>query len=134
MAYSTPTDVRDLISEEELAQLTAQSGPVDEAQVTAAISDADAEMDAYLGAVYTVPVSPVTSILIKISVDIAIYNLFGRRSVMTDVRRQRYEDAIALLKMIAAGKATIGTPVAPAQKPEIESSTRIFSRTTQGVF
>ena len=56
MAYCTLEDLRNLIPEGELAQLTGETGEMaDEAVVAAAIAQADAQIDAYIGGRYAVP-------------------------------------------------------------------------------
>ena len=71
--------------------------------ITRAIADADAEINGYCASRYDVPFSTVSDMIRKISVDIAIYNLFCRRRGPSEDRRNRYKDAIALLKGIAQG-------------------------------
>jgi phage gp36-like protein len=58
MAYCEQSDIEKLIPEQELAELTADTGSTPDAEVvTEAIAKADAEIDSYLGVVYTVPLS-----------------------------------------------------------------------------
>lgn len=134
MAYCTQADIEKLIPEQELAELTAESGDTPDADVVAeGIAKADAEIDAYCGARYTVPFASVPAIVKSLSVDIAIYHLYSRRSVAPEVRRQKYEDAVKFLRDVSAGKATLGDSEAEAtvseDVAEISSSTRVFSRT-----
>ncbi|RJR38689.1 MAG: DUF1320 domain-containing protein [Deltaproteobacteria bacterium] len=136
MSYSTQSDLLKGISEEELAELTAESGGTPEAtMVSEAIAKADAEIDAYCGMRYQVPFSPAPEMVRSLSVDMAIYHLFTRRSLEDKVRRQKYEDAVAFLKNVSKGLATLGaTALPPAEVEsavaEISSSDRVFSRDT----
>ena len=58
MSYCTQSDIEKLIPTLELAELTTESGSTpDAATVTEAIAKADAEIDSYLGAVFTLPLS-----------------------------------------------------------------------------
>jgi phage gp36-like protein len=136
MAYCTLTDLLDQIEESGLIRLTDDEnlGAVDTARVDKAIADADAEINGYCGSRYRVPLDPVPDLLRKFSVDIAIYNLIGRRDVVVpDDRRARYKDAISFLRHVAAGTAQLGvadpdgTP-APAERPRITGPKRVFSR------
>lgn len=127
MSYSTAEDILVMIPAEELAELTTESGDSPDPQVVAeAIHKADAEIDAYLGMVFEVPLSPVPLLVKSLSVDLALYHLYSRRSAAPTVRRQRYEAALALLKAVAAGQATIPGVIIP--NPEINGCSRLFSR------
>ncbi len=135
MPYCLINDIRDQISEDVLIQLTDDSdvGLTDEQIVTRAIADADGQIDGYCGKRYSVPFAPVPPIIRKFSVDIAIYNLYGRRKGAPESRRDRYKEAVDFLKGVAKGHNTLGvddpdsTP-SDTHKPEISSSGRIFSR------
>ncbi len=109
MAYSLKADIQKEISDEELIGLTDDEGAgiVNDARVTAAIAKADALIDSYCGQVETVPFVVVPDIIKQHSVTIAIYFLFVRRSAVPEIRRQNYEDAIAHLKDISLGKASL---------------------------
>lgn len=135
MAYSVLSDIQDRISPEELVRLTddADSGAVDEDRVSAAIADADAEIDAYCGTRYAVPLSPVPPMIARISGDLSAYNLFSRRPPLDEIQKERRKAAIDFLEKVAAGKVSLGvedpdkTP-APFHAPDIASSDRQFSR------
>jgi len=136
MAYSLKTDILEQVSEAELVQLTddAGAGSVDDAVVTRAIADADAEINSYCSARYTVPFSPVPVMIRKCSVDIAIYDLYARRpGTLPDERKSRYQDAVRFLRDVAASKANLGAD-APAEASEsgpqatTVKSDRIFTR------
>ena len=117
MPYSTKDDILEQIAAAELVRLTddADLGAVDEAVVARAIADADAEIDAYLGERYTLPLSPVPALARKLSVDIALYNLYSRRLAAPEPRQRRYEDAKALLREAARGLVALGEG-APAEE------------------
>jgi len=110
MAYSTKEDILEQISEAELVRLSddAGAGQVDEAVVARSIADADAEIEAYLGERYQLPLSPVPALVRKLSVDIALYNLYSRRLAPPEARERRYQEAKALLREAARGLATLG--------------------------
>lgn len=112
--------------------------------VDAAIRDAEAEINSYLGAQYDLPlpgvvdmVNPDTNTSVpdnlrRITGDIAMYRLatdYGR--TLTREKRKRYDDALAWLQMIAKGDATLGlenpTP-GVSGGPVIVSNPRLFTR------
>ena len=138
MAYCTENDLLSMIPVKELAELTTESGDTPDSLVVAdAIERAEAEIDAYLGVRYTLPLSPVPDQVKGLSVDISLYHLYSRRSVAPTVRRQKYEAAVSFLKQVAAGEAVLegaSDLLTEAEKVESEftSATRIFSRNTQG--
>lgn len=137
MAYCTQADIEKLLPADELAQITADSGDLPDADiVTEAIVKADAEIDAYCGKQYAVPFIPVPGRIEALSVDMAIYHLFSRRSLAPEIRRQKYEDAVAFLKDVSRGLAVIGSTDSPptstggSSEVKFDSQDRVFSRST----
>ncbi len=136
MAYITQSDIVDQLSESELIQLTDDSGAgqVDSNVVARAIADADDEVNSHLQERYTVPLSPVPGLVRKLSVDVAIYNLYSRRDLDAPVRTKRYEDARRLLKALARGESSLGVEAPPAETHDEEVQTtrkkedRVFTR------
>jgi phage gp36-like protein len=137
MAYCTEDDLFNMIPEEDLTDLTVESGDVPDSTVVAdAISKADAEIDSYLGVKYVVPVSPTPDQVKALSVDLAIYHLYSRHSIVPPVRQQKYDDAVAFLKQVAAGTAVITGPNGEAPTvakdvTDVTSACRRFSRNSQ---
>lgn len=132
MAYSTLADIKKKISAEILIQLTDDTNAdvINTEKIDEAISDADAEIDGYCGK-YPLPFSPVPDIIKKFSVAIAIYNLFGNRQAAPEDVETRYNNAIAFLKDVSKGQATLGPKdPAPANQGavDISSSDRVFDR------
>ena len=138
MAYSTLTDIKKLIPETAIIQLTddENAGTVNQARVDEAIAQADAEIDSYCGGRYAVPFTTVPDIAKKISVDIAIYNLYSRKvEVIPETRAERYKNAIRQLEAIATGKITIGesgedVPEAGGVQIDTTTDDRIFTKDT----
>jgi phage gp36-like protein len=133
MAYAVLNDLVQMVPEEELAQLTAEAGELPDPAVAAeAIARADAEIDSYLAVRYRVPVSPAPDRLKALSVDLALYHLYSRRGVAPEVRRRAYEDAVAFLKLVAAGQAVIegadGEATSDQQVEDFTGADRQFSR------
>ncbi len=131
MAYCTIDDIMKMIPPVELAELTAESGDLpDEAVVMEAIGKAEAEIDSYLQVRYALPLSSVPAVLKSLGVDLAIYHLYARRSVMPPVRQQQYEAGIAFMKAVAAGQA--GLAGMEAQTVDVNGPVRLFSRDNLG--
>jgi len=125
-----------MISREELAELTAEAGEEPDAQVIgAAIAKAEDEINGYVGGRYPVPLVPVPAQIQGVAVDLTLYHLYSRRSVMPVVRRQRYEAALAFLRLVA-GQVRLEGEAGPAEKAsgpaEMASAPRLFSRDRLG--
>jgi len=132
MAYCSEDDILKMMPQAELAELTAESGDIPDPEVVAeAINKAAAEIDSYLQVRYSLPLSPTPELIKSLAVDLAIYHLYSRRSVMPPVRRQNYEAAVAFLKAVAAGQAGL---VESAGEPsaEVSGAGRLFSRDELG--
>jgi phage gp36-like protein len=116
MAYCTLSDIKDRIDEEVLIQLTDDEGlgVINEDRVSAAIDEADAEIDSYLSARYTVPLTPIPTVIKTLSVAIAIWNLYSRRGIVDEMRQERYKAAVGLLEKMAKGVATLGVDPEPS--------------------
>jgi len=141
MPYCTQADLLKLVPELELAQITAETGDVpDAAVVSEMIAQAAAEIDSYLAVRYQLPLAETPARVKSLAVDMALYHLYSRRSVAPDVRRQKYEDAVAFLKLVGVGKAEIigaagvEMPGDAQEVTEVISTTRVFNRTTMGDF
>ena len=119
MAYSTADDIRKLIPESDLIQLTDDDGVgvVDEAVLTEAIDQADREIDAYLGARYTVPLNPVPELIRNLSAQMAIWHLYGRRNHFSEIWESRYKNAVRLLDLIRRGEVVIGAAEGETSTP-----------------
>lgn len=135
--YSALDDIKKLIPEDTLIQLTDDDGigTVNQGRVDEAIVQADSEIDSYCGGRYSVPFATVPGIVKKISVDIAIYNLYSRRvEVLPETRADRYKNAIRQLEGISKGVISIGVDPAPSAATQssntvqVETSEKIFSR------
>lgn len=125
MAYSTLDDLKEQLDETTLIELTddAGSGTVDTTVTTRAIADADEEIDGYVGGRTTVPLYPVPGIIRKLSVDIALYNLFSRRhDSIPEIRKERYDNAVKFLVKVAEGKISLGQndPDPPASGGDVD--------------
>jgi len=119
MAYCTVADIEKMIPAEAIIQLTDDEGAnsVNTGRVNEAITQSDAEIDSYCATRgYVVPFSPIPDIVKKMSVDIAIYNLYSRRvEQIPETRAERYKNAMRQLEGIAKGAITLGEVPEPEQ-------------------
>lgn len=135
----TPGDIMPArISQAQLLQLTSETDVVDDidqAVIDNAIEEADAVIDSYCGVKYSVPFTTPTTRVKSLSATIAVYNLFEKRSAlvgMPESIRTSYEDAIAFLKDVSTGKASLGIDPPPANNTltsaKVSSNPRVFTR------
>jgi len=107
MAYSVQADLLMQISETELIELTddAGAGAVDDDVVDRAIADADEEIDAYVGVKYSLPFDSTPGLIRRMSVDLAVCNLYARRDdTIPAYRKERCDAHRKLLEKIALGQ------------------------------
>jgi phage gp36-like protein len=135
MPYCTQNDLETLISVVELAELTNELGVVPNSTiVTEIINRVDNEIDSYISARYRIPFNSTPEIIKGLSMDMAIYHLYSRRSTVPVIRRTKYEDAIKFLQNVALGKIHIigegGNEINLKFSDiiEIKSNNRVFSR------
>lgn len=111
--YAQVSDLIDRYGEQEIIQLTDRATPpigrIDTTVAERALSDADAEIDAYLSGRYSLPLASVPPVLTRVACDIARYRLWDDQA--PEEVRSRYEDARRLLESLSAGRVTLG----PAQ-------------------
>lgn len=132
MAYAQQSDITPArITAKELIQLTCDdsSNTVNTDVVQATLDQASAMVDSYCRSRYVTPLQASTVVL-KCTVDIAVYLLFSRRRgglQPTELVRQNYDDAISFLKDVAAARASLDqpgssqTPQSSAAGPEIST-------------
>lgn len=140
MTYATQQDLIDRFGSPELVELTNRgeiaTGEIDATMVTAALVEADAEINSYLRKQVPTPLDPVPDQVKRIGVDIARYRLY--RDNAPDYVVRGYTDAIKWLTRAAAGDVSLGdatAPTAPASAGavEFEAPRRVFtSRTLKG--
>lgn len=117
MSYLTLQGLIDRYGEEELIQLTdrAGDGVVDAAVVARAIADAEAEIDAFLAGRMSLPLATVPAILERLAAVIARHGLY-KDAAPEPVEKAR-DAAIALLRDVAAGRASLGPSLEGAATP-----------------
>jgi len=134
------TDQAALIERFGLAELLAIADrdgddAVDAGVVSQAIADADAEIDAYLGARFTVPLAdPVPPLVGRLAADLARYRLQDDNPL--DEVAARYRRAVDTLRELANGSAQL--PLAGAGSGELAIATaapgRRFTRDSLAAF
>jgi len=141
VAYCTRADVEALVAELDLINLTNDTPgaeSVDEDVLDAAIADADALIDGFVGSRYSLPLSTTPVLLTKLSARLARFNLYNRRpGPLEEWLEKDYDRAEALLKQISAGKVSLGldsggSSAEPAQDSRravrASSRARVFGR------
>jgi phage gp36-like protein len=133
--YCSYEDIQKAMIDTDLALLLEEGADeaAKQAIVTRVIEDADSVIDGYCSSVYPVPFTEVPAIIRKISVDIAIFNLYAQQAEnVPDARELAYKEAVKLLDKIAK-KIIQPIPesdqaIAPETTVNITSNTRVFSR------
>ncbi|WP_410499703.1 gp436 family protein [Chitinibacter sp. S2-10] len=110
MTYATADDMVKRFGEREVIALTDRSfaNAIDADVLAGALNEANAEIDAHLASRYSVPLSPVPSLLVGVACDIARYRLCGASVVTSDEIRNRYKDATKLLEKVGSGLLSLG--------------------------
>lgn len=109
----------------------------DGASYTAAENEAASLIDGFLSSRYTLPLSSVPALVVGWAGDLTRYKLWEERAPQEV--RQRYEDAMDQLKMLAGGKISLpptaaGTPVTPGVVFGGFSAERVFTQDTLAEF
>jgi phage gp36-like protein len=121
--YLTAAEFIERYSEREAILLSAESSQttVNTARLERGLSDASAQVDAYLARRFALPLVdaasqvPIVPDMIKrLTGDIARYLLTGTHVRETDAIRNRYKDAIDQLDRIATGKVSMGVELVMA--------------------
>lgn len=133
MPYATKQNIDDRYGAERLLVIADRDGDgaADTAAIDLALADATDEINVYVGAKHDLPLPSVPAVLVRVCVDIAVYRLAASADVLTDEIRQRYEDAIALLKGVSNGTASLGLDDPAPPKGGGASTTsqpRVFTR------
>jgi phage gp36-like protein len=131
MAYATQDDLVPLrLTQKDLVQLTddESTGEVNTDVVTAALEEASGRVDSYCRQRYITPLQQSDDVKALV-LDITLYLLFSRRreTRITDTVQQRFDQAIAFLKDISTGKASLDQPVT-AQQAQSASGEAVVTR------
>jgi phage gp36-like protein len=113
MPYAAQSDLLQRMTLKELTQLTDDSnaGVPDATIVAGELEEASGTVDSYCRSRYVTPLQ-LSDLVTRVTRDIAVYQLWSRRPQrMSDAVRQRYDDAMGLLKDVSTGKAVLDQPV-----------------------
>jgi phage gp36-like protein len=119
MAYAIQADLVPLrMTVKDLTELTDDdnTGEINTAIVTAALEEASGRVESYCRNRYITPLQQSDDVK-ALTLDIAVYLLFSRRreTGIGETVQQRFDQAIAFLKDIAAAKASLDQPVTALQ-------------------
>jgi len=140
MPYCNLDDLKHAIPEETLILLTDDASPptiVADAVVEAAIADGDDVIDGYLRGRYNLPLAVTPKLIRRLSVDLAIYNIYTRRPEVEPPQnvKDRRAAALKLLSAIQKGEVALGidtgsAPPSPGEyKTNKSGADRVFSKT-----
>lgn len=104
LEYIDEDGLRNRFGDNEISDLTRQANGED--RLAAAIVDAQALIDGYIAKVVSLPLSAVPVLVSNWAADIARFKLWDERAPLEV--RQRYDDVLAQLKLVAQGLISIG--------------------------
>lgn len=112
MAYAQVSDITSRYPNRDLVQITNDDPTVTTVNtsfIQQALNDSSSEIDAYLEARFTLPLTDPPAILTRLCCDIAMYRMQSLRPLhdLEDARK-RYEDAVAMLRLVSKGELTLG--------------------------
>lgn len=121
MPYITLQGLIDRYGEIELVQLTDAlgDGQIDTTKIDLAVADADAEIDSYLAGLGILPLQSIPAVLEKHAATMVRYYLY--KDAAPDLIKAQYDEAIARLRDISRGTASLGITPAGAATPNTAS-------------
>ncbi|PJG86213.1 gp436 family protein [Conservatibacter flavescens] len=140
MAYASVEDFILRVGELQAIELTDREQPfthtVNETVLNIALGDSSSQIDGYLAGRYQLPLDKVPLNLVRICCDLARFRLCSMSNVtITDEVRERYEEALKELALLAKGITALGIEQELENDPTGDmvvmfsnGNTRIFSR------
>ncbi len=122
------------------AMAYSDDGLVDDGRIQSSLDAAVSEINGYLARPYDLPFTADSNPRLKdLTIDITAYKLARDYGSLNDDIRDRYEDAIKYLSLVASGKAYLPNPLYLEEasaglaqdnrgKPNIQSNKRLFTR------
>jgi len=95
-------------------------------RLSRALADATATVDGFLRTRYHLPLSPVPPYIRKLAVDLALFNLFSRRSHqmgMPDERAAAHKAARSALELMRKGELDAGSEPQPTESSAVIADT-----------
>ncbi|PZQ45163.1 MAG: hypothetical protein DI551_08220 [Micavibrio aeruginosavorus] len=134
MSYASKTDMIKRYSEASLIELTDRVQPylqaINDDVLNAALDDATALINSFVGKLYRLPISAVPSVLVRHTCSIAYYDL--HRGRYPDEVRKEYEDTMSYLDKIAKKVVVLdldgSEPQSALAEARVEGPARIFNR------
>lgn len=134
MPYASQTDLETHYGLDELIELTDRATPpageIDTTVLGHAQAAADGEIDGYIAMRYALPLPVVPQRLVDLACHITHYHLYTH--AVPELVAERYKAAIAFLRLVAEGKATLGLPEQSGEAgmglAEISTGGRLFAR------
>ncbi|HNH50746.1 MAG TPA: DUF1320 domain-containing protein, partial [Myxococcota bacterium] len=112
---------KSLVSPTDLVGLTQEDVGVDTVDtdvLNEVILEAEAEVDGYLGARYSLPLATVPSLVKSLAGRICRFKLYDRRGRAGEEQQKDYDRALKLLKDLSSGTVTLGKQPEPSENPE----------------
>ena len=124
MRYVSQEDLRRVIPERTLIQLSNDDPAAvqpDWRNVEQVVAASEELIDGFLRARYTLPLSPVPTMIREMVVNMARYRLYARRpegNALPKTVKDQNASALAVLEMIQMGKVTLGGALDAKPTPE----------------
>ncbi|MCY1376863.1 hypothetical protein D9M69_643870 [compost metagenome] len=117
MVYATLVDLTEQFGSNAVLLVADRNedGEIDAEVVASALTNASAEIDTYVGVKHRLPLPLVPQVLVLRCCEIALYRLSADAGSLTEEKRKRYDDAVAHLRRIASGDASLGLPTPPEE-------------------
>jgi len=126
MTYCTADDMQTRFESWELIDLTNPGGSaVDLAELNQAIVDAAAEIEAYLGGRYALPLNPVPKVLNRLACNMARYYLYDNKP--TEEVKNAYTEALSFLDKVAKGHIKLGIAADGNEASSNEATSQMHS-------
>lgn len=139
MPYLETQDLIDELGEVTLVQLTDDAGTdeINDARIQKAIEFARGTFDSYARSRYPIPV-PVTPVVKGLNLDLAVFHLYKSRTSVAEgvytVKKNAADEALKMLKDIAAGKASLDVPAAEETTETPGNPDRILTNASHAKF
>jgi len=132
MTYAIRSDITEKYGPDALYPAADQDGSIDGAKVTQALNAAASIIDSYIGTRHMLPLPTVPETLKRVCIDIAVYEMSPDADTLTDEITARNKAAIAWLKDVSAGRASLGLASpsgrTSARPVVVTGSEKLFSR------
>jgi phage gp36-like protein len=135
MSYCSSSDITSLIPNDELVQLTNDSGgdSVDSSVITTAIDYVDNFIDGYLRGRYDLPLTSTPDELKYIAIDLVVFRLYTRR-MYTNIPENieaRYKTVVKQLEHIQSGKFSLGIESSDAHDNKLLKTNKTTTTSTR---